>query len=512
VPVVCSCELSHKLNAKNRATTTILNAHLIPIIRDLIYSVKKVLREYSINAPLMVVKGDGSVFQDEVCFNRPVETILSGPAASVVGAGFLMEGLNRLPEKAVVMDIGGTTSDIAVLQDGFPRLNENGVAIGPWQTHVAAVDVRTVGLGGDSHIQTGSRGEILIGPKRVEPLCLLAKRVPDLVKRLKVVLSKPAVDPRFSPTDFWVATGREEKENLTAKEKEILKSLFQTPLNIFQIAERVNFYPISFKDQLVHLENLNLIRKSGFTPTDIFHINNRYSPGDRRCSLLAAEFYAGRLKVDVKRFIRKVFEIFNRKAGLEILDGLSSQPVSYTGNAENCPACNEIWRNCFWEREHAEKSDKIGPFQINVTLDTPIVGVGAPAYLLVPTLAKRMGAVQHIPEHAEVANAIGAVVGTVLIKEQVLIRPSVAEGFVCFTSKGKSTYATINEAIVWAGNFLEVHIRDEAKHAGGDSVEVKVWQERKQATLASGDEVIIEVILHGEAVAKPRFEALTRLN
>jgi len=512
IPVVCGCDLSHKLNAKTRATTTILNAHLIPIIRDLIHSVKKALSDYCIDAPLMVVKGDGSVFRDAVCLDKPVETILSGPAASVVGAGFLMQRMDRLPEKAVVMDIGGTTSDIAVLQNGYPRLNASGVTVGRWQTHVAAVDVRTVGLGGDSHIRIDQKKEMRIGPKRVEPLCLLARRFPGLVSRLKVELAKPVRDPRFSPTDFWVATNKRTTGHLTAKQKAILDALAPEPLNIYRISDLIDAYPITLRDELIGMEDQSLIGKSGFTPTDIFHINNFYSPGVRKCSLMAAEFLAAHIKTDVDTLIRKVWEIYNRKAGLEVIEALSSHPVAYADSAGSCPAGREIWRNGYWERGKDEKTEKIGSFQVRLSLDTPIVGVGAPSYILVPHLANRMGTRELIPEHAGVTNAIGAVVGTVLIQEQVLIRPSVPKGFACFASAGRSTHGTIEAAIENAGRFLEDYIRDAAKRSGGNSVEVKIWEDRKQAVLASGDSVIIEVIVHGEAVAKPKFQERTGAN
>ena len=93
-PVTCAHELSSKLDAPRRALTAALNARLTPQIRHLIEALSRVLAEESIDAPLMIVKGDGSLMRAEVALEYPVETILSGPAASVVGAGFLT-GLER---------------------------------------------------------------------------------------------------------------------------------------------------------------------------------------------------------------------------------------------------------------------------------------------------------------------------------------------------------------------------------------------------------------------------------
>src|SRR5882757_8143629 len=114
-PVTCAHELSSKLDAPRRALTAALNARLTPQIRHLIEALSQVLSEESIDAPLMIVKGDGSLMKAEIALEYPVETILSGPAASVVGAGFLT-GL----EDFVVSDMGGTTTDIAIVSGGQP--------------------------------------------------------------------------------------------------------------------------------------------------------------------------------------------------------------------------------------------------------------------------------------------------------------------------------------------------------------------------------------------------------
>ncbi len=86
VPVVCGHELSSNLGFNERTVTCIMNARLIPIIEDLIDSVKQVMGDRGTNAPLMIVKGDGSLMSEKIAMERPIETILSGPAASLIGA------------------------------------------------------------------------------------------------------------------------------------------------------------------------------------------------------------------------------------------------------------------------------------------------------------------------------------------------------------------------------------------------------------------------------------------
>ena len=131
LPVTCGHELTTHLNAPRRAFTVALNSRLIPLLQQLILAVRDSLDHKGIRAPLMIVKGDGSLIDAKMALERPVETILSGPAASVVGARYLAD-----VDDVFVIDMGGTTTDIAALRNGQPFLNLNGAWVGDWQTMV----------------------------------------------------------------------------------------------------------------------------------------------------------------------------------------------------------------------------------------------------------------------------------------------------------------------------------------------------------------------------------------
>ncbi len=109
-PVTCSHELSAQLNGPKRALTAVLNARLIGMIDRLVTACESHLAVLGIKAPLMVVRGDGALISAAMVRERPIETILSGPAASIVGARWLTGARD-----ALVSDIGGTTTDVALL-------------------------------------------------------------------------------------------------------------------------------------------------------------------------------------------------------------------------------------------------------------------------------------------------------------------------------------------------------------------------------------------------------------
>ena len=115
---------------------------------------------------------------------RPIETVLSGPAASLVGASWLC-GRSDF----IMSDMGGTTTDLGVLANGRPQVAEQGAEVGGWRTMVKAIDVKTIGLGGDSEIAIGLNGVITVGPQRVAPISLLGSRYPEVVAMLEADLA-----------------------------------------------------------------------------------------------------------------------------------------------------------------------------------------------------------------------------------------------------------------------------------------------------------------------------------
>jgi N-methylhydantoinase A/oxoprolinase/acetone carboxylase beta subunit len=111
------------------------------------------MAQLQIQCPLMIVKGDGTLALAETVALRPIETVLSGPAASLVGAQW-MSGLSSF----ILSDMGGTTTDLGILRTAARVSANAGAEVGGWRTMVRAIDVRTIGLGGDSEVHLGANG------------------------------------------------------------------------------------------------------------------------------------------------------------------------------------------------------------------------------------------------------------------------------------------------------------------------------------------------------------------
>ncbi len=156
--------ISGSLNFGRRIATTYLNAAVYPLHREFYQAVQDSLAAKGLNLPLRLLKADGGNMNFESSIDYPVQTILSGPAASVMGA----VAFGQADEDTLVMDIGVTTTDMAVLIDRAPVLNPWGIQLAQYKTLIRSLETYSLGLGGDSSIMVKD-GRLSIGPERQGP-------------------------------------------------------------------------------------------------------------------------------------------------------------------------------------------------------------------------------------------------------------------------------------------------------------------------------------------------------
>lgn len=154
--------LSHKIGRMGlleRENAALLNASLLPLADKVVDSFSDALANRQISCPFYVSQNDGTLMSAEFAAEFPALTFASGPTNSLRGASLLTQ-LND----AVVVDIGGTTSDIGVLQDGFPRQSNVAIEVGGVRTNFRMPDIHAIGLGGGSLVLDGGN---TIGPRSV---------------------------------------------------------------------------------------------------------------------------------------------------------------------------------------------------------------------------------------------------------------------------------------------------------------------------------------------------------
>lgn len=186
VPVSLSSEIG-SVSLLERENATVLNAALIAVARTAVAGFERAIRQLRIPATLFLGQNDGSLMSVDYALRYPIFTIASGPANSIRGAAYL----SRLRE-AVVIDIGGTTTDLGILQKGFPRESAVAVEIGGVRTNFRMPDLVSIGLGGGSHVHQD--GAVRVGP--------------DSVGYRLTEEAKVFGGPQLTATDLAVAAGR----------------------------------------------------------------------------------------------------------------------------------------------------------------------------------------------------------------------------------------------------------------------------------------------------------------
>lgn len=494
VPVVCAHQLTTSLGFNERTVTAVLNAKLIPIIDELLVSVRTVLQEKGIEAPIMVVKGDGCMMSEALAREKPIETILSGPASSIIGGTFL----TNTPD-AIVLDMGGTTTDIAILENGIPFINQEGASVGGWLTRVQAAQIYTYGLGGDSYIQLDMEWKIQVGPQRVWPLSVVAQQYPHLLDELGINFEKSYVLLFAQATDcFMFLKQPSAAETLTETEERVIEVLKEGPHSLYYLTQRLDT-EANFLD-LQRLVNLGVIARISVTPTDILHAKGIYTQWNREAALKGVEILAQRMGVSRDVFIELAIEKIVNELCYTCLQSL----VSYEGQdirLKDDPAVMYLIDKALSVADDYK-------FDCSYKLKMPIIGIGAPVSAWLPEVAAKLNTDLVIPDHAEVANAVGAATGKIMETVKVLIKPGEKDGtYLVHAPWERKYFEDLQEAIDYALEDGKKHASLAAQKAGAKDFELVVNHEDVyvKGTLDDEDKVYIESRIEITAVGRPEW-------
>jgi N-methylhydantoinase A/oxoprolinase/acetone carboxylase beta subunit len=496
--VSCGHELSTLLNFRTRAETAVQNARIVPRLVKLLGDLQTVLSSFAVRAPVMVVKGDGSLMSSDMAVARPVETILSGPAASVAGARFL----SKLTD-AIVVDMGGTTTDTATLKDGRVKVVAQGSRVGGVQTHVRALEIRTTGLGGDSLISY-DKGKFTVGPRRVAPMVLLGLHNPGPEKTMDFVEAR--LNSRGgSSKNIQVFTLTDHYHNFAATEAEaeILARLGQRPYSLEELAETLGVIHPSLVP-LARLRDNYIIQGHGLTPTDLLHVDGAFSKWDSSIAHRAISLFAALADMSSAEIVEHLLADITKRLALELVKKQLEGELP-SGISDDCQTCRLLLENIFTGGKSDGKSD----YRVRFKLNRPVIGIGAPIGFFLPKAAEILETEAILPEHAEVANAIGAITSHISVQHRVKIHPRQSGGFFIEGLPGALHYATFNEADAHAREALCDLVRRLGREAGTGETAVDIETEDSTAGLNGGGRLFLERTLTASLVGPPDLASQT---
>ncbi len=445
LPVVCGHEMSPRLGMYERTTTAYLNARLLPIIKEFLDKMKVSLTERNINAPLKVVKSDGSLTSEVIACERPVETLLSGPAASAVGAGVL----SKLKDYMVV-DIGGTSTDIGRVSEGSCILDPEGASVGDWVTRVKALSMRTIGLAGDSRIWINN-GRLWVGPERVVPLCLAAKKYPKLIEKIE----------SSKNTDFFIAHNAS-NANLGEIEQAVFNTIERLqPVTFDDLMRELSKPAPLIINNIKSLKEKYIIEGCGLTPTDLFHYQGTYVEWDTETAKKGVITLASDMEITPDELVSRALNFVYNNVAKEVAKKLLFDEIE---SQSLCDTCNYLLDKAV--------SGKKSFFGFKAWTDYPIVAVGGPVGLIMPPVCERLNTKLILPQHYEVGNALGAISGVVMETATLQIVPK-EEGVAIIFGLKEPVFLPVDEALDFAKREAAKLAMEKAERAGIQNPRIK---------------------------------------
>ncbi|MGD8543483.1 MAG: hydantoinase/oxoprolinase family protein, partial [Desulfobacteraceae bacterium] len=288
-PAFCSHQISQHTGIMARAATAVFHARLMPILMNFVSRLKQLAQEKRITAEMKIIRGDATAVDLESAVSRAAHTVASGPAATAY-----FGAMSAVDQTALIVDIGGTTTDIALVEDGRPVISTSGSLIDRWLTHVDAIKMHTVGIGGDSQVAIDRTGQLTIGPGRVQSLAM----------------SPGIADPagwlgNDSQGRYLVRPGAGSSDPVDP----ILEHLGNGGAAFAELRKRSGLSESSLDRRIGALVFQRQVVEIGFTPTDALHVLGMLDFGDGALSEAGAGVLARRRNQPVEAFCRAVVDL-----------------------------------------------------------------------------------------------------------------------------------------------------------------------------------------------------------
>ena len=477
--VCCGHELSGTLNFYIRAHTAVLNAGTIPVMEKFLQEMKGALEDIGINTPVAVVRGDGSVMSYRSALEFPLQTALSGPAASMAGARFLTGRSD-----ALVVDVGGTTSDIGFLEKGVVDVCNEGAQIGTWKTHVKAVDMLTAGLGGDSEI-VFDRVSWLVGPGRIVPFCFMATLY-NYSELLSQAVIKAEEGWDTTRVFQWLyLSGKDPDFPITIQETRIIETLKNGPVLISDLSDSIGAGDWKLI-RSERLEQSGTVLRAGLTPTDLYHSEGRLDLWNTSGAFDYFEFIAGCAEIKPGDLMETLRESIGTKLGGSFFSRIFPDIADHGGLIASF--LNMGNRHMFLRSE----------------LKSPVIGLGASASLMLSDIVGKLNGELVLTDHGDVANAVGAVISRVEVSMQISIFPTPEQTFRAVgMGKGIIIFETLEESEITCLEYLKEKIIVLARKLGTSEEKMSIHSNTRTALDVAGKEVFLERILTGTITGIP---------
>lgn len=476
IPVILGHALFPDRNILRRGAGALLNARLVPVIHEFLSAIRQVLLDFSLDLPLLIMRSDGNLMSGDYTCLHPVETLLCGPAASIMGAMHMARTSN-----AVIVDMGGTTTDVSVVKNSMPLLVEGGIQIADWKTFVKGLYVDTFALGGDTAVHIGP--PVSLDTYRILPLCSLASRYPDVLAQLKELERYGHGHPLPVHEFFLLLKDLPDPSRYTEMEVAICRALQNGPLRSENLARAVSRDLYALKTD--RLEKEGILLRSGLTPTDAMHFCGDYQAYSREASELAFRFASRCTGISPEDLCVQIYDLVRKRLYCNLVRILLDTEYNLFAEEPCSRQTDRMIELCYDLARDGEPA----PFQPAFFSSMPLIGIGAPTHVFLEPVARMLGTRAVIPKYASVANAIGAIVGNISASATAEIRPDPvsAEMFQVTTATDTCCFSEFDDAVSYARKSASSLAKDAALLKGAKQpFSVSFSTARKEAVSGSG--------------------------
>lgn len=395
--------------------------------------------------------------------------------------------------------MGGTTTDIALVTNHEPKLDQEGAVVGGWRTRVKAAEIYTYGIGGDSYIQVKPDKKLItVGPERVLPLSYAAWCHPNLIAELsapEISASGLAVNQKTDCFTLAKKVHHAERSRFSSAELRILDLLQDNPHSLYYLSKRLDIEPNFFPSAQL-LKN-GAISRISLTPTDVLHVTNEYKLWSCEAAQLGIALVAAHSEMSQTDFIKAIKAEITREIAITLVQSLIAM------QQDNFPIKKYLNYN-FIKKIFEPGLDNYFTCKIHIPL--PVIAIGAPVKAWLPKIKEILSLDIIIPEHAEVANAFGAATANMIERVEVIIRPKQGQaGFSIHLPWEYKVLYDFASAVQYASDAATDWVRNRLIQAGADEPEVRVVR-RDLFVEAMGDKILLETLLKINAVGKPNYQ------
>ncbi len=465
LPITISYDISNETDVLKACAGTLINSMLIPLISEFMTAIEHVCLARGLKAPISIILSNGTMVPAATARQIPVETILCGPAASVVG-GSALAG----EKDGIIVDMGGTTTDIAVVRDNIPMPAEGGIRIGQWKTMVQGIYVDTIALGGDSSIVYRDY-KLSLDAERVIPLSVLAASWDHVLPTLKDLALRRDYISNWDYEFFVLVHDISDVPGYTENERKICRLLRNEPLTAAELARKMGTWPqFLASDRLV---TGGVLLRSGLTPTDMMILNGDFDLYGAEAARTSGGYLAHNMGCSLEELPGMVYELVERKmydalARLILRQQFPKNAVFEDPKAA-APVLDALYRQARLRRDDPEELSA-QESRLVLTTRMPLIGVGAPIHIFLPRVAELLGTRAVVPGYAGVANALGAVVSrkraSVQLKITAVYENTVLVGFALPVDGERKFVRTYEDAVACGKEAILRAVRSRARQHG----------------------------------------------